>query len=256
VRKSVLSFLSLLILFCGCVPKTRWFLLPDQIILHQKMIQQMREETQRIHTLTGTARVSIRTSAGRDAMEEVILLQIPDAVRLESWNPAGGLQLLMISRGKRGVFVVPGEFKTYEFASEPGPLKRFLGLDLSIPDLIRILMGRPPLPPLEPDHILIELDHEETMLKILNDRRVIQKVWMDPAGRIIRWERLNAKGSPVETLVFDDFRAVEGISIPYHITYSGSEGVELTLRYRSLLLNQAIEGSLFETTNMNGDHRP
>lgn len=248
--KSVLSFLSLLVLLNGCVPTPGRLLLPDQLLMHQKILQRMRERTQGIHTLSGIARLAIQTSQGRDSTEEVILLQPPDAIRLESWNSMGGLQLLMISKGKKGVFVVPGEFKTYEFASEPGPLKRLLGLDLSIRDLLQILMGAPPIPPLEPDQILTELETGGTVLEILQGSRVIQKVWIDLSGRIVRWERLDAKGNPMESLVFDDFQEVEGISMPFHIAYTGSGGVELTLRYRSLLLNQSIEDRLFDTSEV------
>ncbi len=73
---------------------------------------------------------------------------------------------------------------------------------------------------------------------------------MDPSGRIVRWERNGTKENPLETLVFDDFREVEGISMPFHITYTGPEGVELALRYRSLLLNQAIEDRLFDISEV------
>lgn len=249
----VFLFLSLVV---SCVPRARIPLSSDQILENQKFLNRLDEQSQRIHSLSGLARVTIRTPDGWQTAKEVIRLEPPGSLRLETWDPMGGLQFIMIAHDGKGAVLVPGKSKPISFSLERRSLKRILGLDFSLQDLFQILGGRPPLPPLEPQEVRVEENQEGSLLRILQDGGAAQNIWMDLSGQIRRWERMDKKGEPLENLVFDDFREIDGIPVPFEIAYKKSDGSEFLLRYQSLFLNQPIEPHLFEIPGPHGDRRP
>jgi len=249
VRKILFS-LFLVSLLWSCAPTSRIILTPEQIRLHREIIHQIQTRLNKIQTLSGVARVIIRTSEGTYSAEEFIRLKRPDALRLETWNPMGGLQILLVARGEQGTVVIPGEGRIYHISTEREYLKRFVGVDLTVADLYTLLTGTPPLSSAEPERIQTRQENGRTLVQILKGTRIIQKIWIDNNGRVLGWERLNTQGEPVETIVFDEFREVEGIFMPHLITFSESGGSEFVLRYRSLLLNQTIDDHLFEVPDL------
>jgi outer membrane lipoprotein-sorting protein len=251
VRK-ILLFLFFVGLFSGCVPRLKQILPPEELLARQTILHQIQKRFEDIRTLSGAARVVIRTPEGRFSAEEVIRLQSPDALRLETWNSIGGLQTLIIVRGGEGVFSIPGESKTVRFSAGRGSLKRFLGVDFSVDELLQLLTGTPPLSGVEAGEVRLEYQEDRTLLRIMHGRRLIQKVWMDSSGRVLRWERFSRKGKLIETILFEDFQEVDGIPIPFQITFTGLNDTGFVLRYRSLFLNRAIEERLFDPPDSKG----
>lgn len=247
---TVLLLLQILIL--GCISKTRVPLSPEQIVVRRTILHQLQERSDKIHSLSGAARIALRTPEGPYAVEEIIRLRLPDALRLESRDPMGGLHILLIARGTEGAVLFPGRAVNTRFSVKPGTLKRYLGLDLSFPELLGMFTGTPPLPFLEPDQIRVvkEEQDEVTRVQLLEKGRPSQEVSLDRTGRVFRWVKLDAGGEANATILFQDFREQEGITIPYEIIYQGSEGTRFTLRYWSVFLNLAIEDKLFAVSRI------
>lgn len=240
-------FFFLLCFILSCAPRIVVRPSPEELLVYQALLQKITERKDQIRSLTGMARVVVRTRGqGWLTAEEVIRLQAPDSLRLETLDPMGGLQILMISVGNEGLLKIPGQSKAFHFSSDRKGLKRYLGINLSAPELLQIVAGTPPLSGIAPDQILTRLEDDATVVQVYQKNRLVQRFWIASSDCIVRWERLNARGEALEELHFEDFRLVEGIAMPFLITFKGAGGDELVLRYRSLFLNREIEPRLFD----------
>jgi hypothetical protein len=219
---------------------------PDRLRLHQSILDRIQARREKIETLSGIARVVLITPRERFAADEYVRLKVPDSLRLETRNALGGLQMLLVSREGNGVLWIPGEARTYHFDSEPGTLKRHLGIALSVPELIQFLTGSPPVISVGPEQVRSEQLQEQTVLQLPEGRRNVQKIWINTSGEITRWERLNTSGTAAMRLTFEDFREVGSIAMPFRITYTGPDDTFLTIHYRSIYINDAIEDQFFD----------
>ena len=218
---------------------------PDQIRLHQETLARINQRRQAIETLSAVGRIVLITPRERFAADELVRLRLPDALRLETRDALGQLQMLLVSRGGEGTVWVPAESKGYRFSPSDKSLKRSLGIDLSVSELIPLLTGTPPLSPVPPEEIRSERVDDQIVLHLSDGRRRGETVWVDGAGQVSRWERTGPTGRVEIRLDFTDYQEVQGIAFPMAIGYTGPEETTLTIRYRSIHLNEPQEERFF-----------
>lgn len=236
----------LLLFLAACAGPSVSLLSPEQDAFHRGIIERLQAQQTGIRTLSGVARVVIETPKIRFAGNEVIHLKVPDRLYLETHDSLGGLQMLLVAQEERGVLLYPAESIERTFSPRKENLKRYFGVDLTVPELVRLLAGIPPLPPLTPEDLRSERDGDGIVLSLLSRGRVHQRVRMSGTGEILRWDRLDGRGAVDVTLFFEEFREVDGVKLPFRILLQKAGETVLRIRYRSIFLNRPLDPGLFE----------
>jgi len=92
---------------------------------------------------SGSARVSVKGSEMRGRSRVVMAFRRPDALRIEIPGPAGA-RLVAVVRGGRLTAVLPAERAVLESAATAADLEALLGIALSPPELMDVLVGKAP----------------------------------------------------------------------------------------------------------------
>ena len=92
---------------------------------------------------SGSARVSVKGSEMRGRSRVLMAFQRPDALRIEIPGPAGA-RLLAVVRGGRLTAVLPAERAVLESPATAEDLEALLGVALSPPELMDVLVGKAP----------------------------------------------------------------------------------------------------------------
>lgn len=188
---------------------------------------------------TMRARVHIRSGLVEMWAREAVLVERPDAVRVDVLSPFG-LAVALGTDGERLWIYPPRERVRYEGAVTPENLTRFLGAAVGVRDLVDVLLGFPPhrspagratFVPL-PDgrgRVVVPVDGGEQRL--------------DFAGRPPQVERADEirDGRLVLRIDFGDYRD----GFPHVMDLRSADGPAASLRYVALETNVRIDPSVF-----------
>jgi hypothetical protein len=94
-------------------------------------------------TWSGSARVSVKGPDLRGRTRVLMAFRRPDALRIEIPGPAGA-RLLAVVREGRLTAVLPGDRAVLETAATADDLEALLGVALSPPELMDVLVGKAP----------------------------------------------------------------------------------------------------------------
>jgi len=238
--------LLLCLFLAACAPPSVPPLSSGESAFHREIIGRLEARQAAVRTLSGMARVVIRNRKFRFAGNEIIHLVLPDRLHLETHDLLGGLQMLLVAQGEKGFLLFPAKSTARSFSPEKKNLKHFFGVNLTIAELVRILAGTPPLPPLTPEGIRSERDGNTIVLSLLDPGRIRLRVRINGTGEVLRWDRLDGWGKEDESLFFDEFREVDGVRFPFRIRLEKNGKTLLSIRYHSIHLNRSIDSGLFE----------
>jgi hypothetical protein len=93
-------------------------------------------------TYSGRLRVSLRGPSFRARSPVLVAFARPDALRIEVPGP-GGARLVAVTRDGRLAAVFPGERAFFQGEATPAQLEALLGVALSPPEVIDLLLGVP-----------------------------------------------------------------------------------------------------------------
>jgi hypothetical protein len=92
---------------------------------------------------SGSARVSVKGADLRGRSRVLLAFRRPDAMRIEIPGPAGA-RLVAVIRGGRLTAVLPGDRAFLESGATAGELDSLLGVPLTAPELMDVLVGQAP----------------------------------------------------------------------------------------------------------------
>jgi hypothetical protein len=98
------------------------------------------ERARRATTLSAALRVRLDGPELRARARALVAFRRPDALRIEVPGPAG-LRLLAVVRGDRLLATFPAERAFYEGSASPEEMDALLGVALSAPELMDLLVG-------------------------------------------------------------------------------------------------------------------
>jgi hypothetical protein len=194
---------------------------------------------------SGAARRSLRALAalrldspsGSGTLREVILIERPSRLRLETLNLLGQTQAVLVTNGERFGFYDGGEFEAGPV--EPGLLRERLGLDLRPDEAVRVLLAAPALTREPP-----EMVYAQGADRIVQFPR--QRVRFAADGDLRAVESLDERGEVRWVAEYHGWRDVDGGRYPFvmQLRFPGSR-VHAELELDSVELNPALAAELF-----------
>jgi len=111
------------------------------------LLERLSETAAAFASLEGIARLKIDTGERSQTVTEVLIAEKPDRLRLETLNPFGFGQplVLMATDGRQIDVLVPGEGKLYRDEVSLANLQRMTRLPLQLTDLVHLLLYQVPV---------------------------------------------------------------------------------------------------------------
>ena len=213
-----------------------------QIIGEESRVASWIESTARISaerkSLRATARASFAGPDGTAKFREIILVERPDRLRLESLNFLGQTQTLLVPDGEEFSFFDGRELERGRVSRML--LQERLGLDLEPAEAVAVLLAAPELPTGLP-HAVYGRD---------GDRVAdfgAKRVGFGPDGELQAVERLERDGSVRWRVEYTRWRDVSGGRYPSSMVlhFPGSE-IRAELDLRDVELNLGLDPALFQ----------
>ena len=180
------------------------------------------------------------------AFRVAIAGQFPAQLRIDMFAPIGGSAALFASDGKHLFLFDHRSHEYYKKRFGRGSLKRFIGLDLSVGDLLELLAGRIPIGEQLIARSKLERDgHTSQLILVDRNARIRQRIITDDALR------------PVESVWYDEreaerFKArlqggqsVDGFVLPRRVEVSGVAGTQVSVAIDRFEVNVDFDEHLF-----------
>lgn len=144
MKRLILLLLTLLLASCAVRPVGPQ---ATESPTAELLLERLAESSTAFGSLEGLAKVRISSAERTQTVNEVLFVEKPDRLRLETLNPFGfGAPLLMMATdGKQIDVLVPGEGKFYRDEVSLGRLQRLTRLPLQLVDLVHLLLYQVPV---------------------------------------------------------------------------------------------------------------
>jgi outer membrane biogenesis lipoprotein LolB len=213
---------------------------PEERRPAQQLAQSLIQRASELKSLRTLAGIYYSGAEGRQGFQEVVLVQRPNRLRLETLSPLGALLILTASADEMvGFHTREGIF--YRGKSSIENLYRYTQIPLGVGELTAVLMGLPP--------VAGEAEWKNDGPSIVRDLRAGWKeaITFHPSQLLpIRWQRLNPEGKVEMSARFSDFTDTPAGPFPLKIVLEApTQQRRLEITYKEPELNVDLASALF-----------
>jgi|GEM_PF-1367318 len=210
----------------------------------------------KIKDLKGIAKVRITSADKNHSLKEVIIVQMPSSLRMETLGFFGQPLFFLTAKHNRLSILSLSENKFYKGEFTPKNLSIIFPLYLKSKDLFSILLGSTPLI----DHVDMDIGivPEENLYLVRFSQRggiTRQFIWIDPLNfSIIKSEIYDSSGNPLLKVKFGNYKTINDLLFPMSTTISlpssrdtaHSAPTEIGIDYSELEINTGINRNSFD----------
>lgn len=174
----------------GLVPEAKERTLPPRAVA-EETLRALQEREAAVTSLQAVLDLTVRHGQTRAYRQEVVAIERPNLVRLESLGWAGLTSLVVVSDGRRLVADAPLQRLFVEGSATPENVAAVTGglLRLSPAHLVRLLLGLPPLGVSVEKTVLYGPDGDHAYLLRGEESSFTQRLWFaDDDLRLLRGE--------------------------------------------------------------------
>ncbi len=213
----------------------------------EEFLDRLAAQEATLRTVRGLASVRYEGAAGAGTVAQVIVVALPDRVRLEALSPLGTALFLLTIRGEDLTVYSPvrNEYGVGQATRET--LGRLARVPLPPGPLLRLLAGLPPLRIKAEDPRVQVAGGVGAIMVESVDGPYWQRLWSSPDGLAVERGEVGEAGDPLLTFEFGDRRQAGVATFPFAIRLEEATGKSrLAIRYETVALNIPVEDSLFE----------
>jgi outer membrane lipoprotein-sorting protein len=218
---------------CATLP-----VLPSHPPPAEDLLKQIDGRLQVLQGLKGLALVKVSSPGKNFQAQEVLFVQRPAFLRLESLGPFGTPQLYLVTDGGELSLYNPGENRYYHGPATASHLSSALPILLEPEETVAFLLGGVLRIDAETSSLRADREKGLWILDLVSAARgERQSVWVDPRSfQILRAENQRAGSS--RCLTFSNFESIRGISFPKRIQLTSSEPEgQILVEYQEVELN-------------------
>lgn len=171
---------------------------------------------------------------------------LPDRLRIDMLAPFGGVAGTVASDGSNLVLVMhsAGEYHKKRFGN--GSLRRMIQIDVSVGDLLDLLVGRIPIDT-DLSARLVAADGDFPPLLVFLDHwgRIRQRIQLDAHMQPVHAEWLDSSQQTAYSLTVGGSQVVEGFTLPERIEIVGAGGERVSLALERYEANARLDENLF-----------
>ena len=200
-------------------------------------VERVRTEGEKRQRLRAVATLRLESPTRSGSVREVILVERPARLRLETLNPLGQTQALLVTDGDRFAFFDGRGFEQGRVTRDL--LRERFGMDLEPVEAVRLFLAAP----------LLSLDADASVLGQGEDRIVVsssQRVRFGPQGELLEVDVLYPAGAVRWSARYERWRDVGAGRYPFGVTlFFPATEVRAELELREVDLNLPLDPELF-----------
>ena len=203
----------------------------------------------KIKDLKGIAKVRITSADKNHSLKEVIIVQMPSSLRMETLGFFGQPLFFLTAKDNQMSILSLSENRFYKGEFTPKNLSIIFPLYLKSKDLFSILLGSTPL-----------IDHVDMDIGIVQEKNLYlvrfyqqggitrQFIWIEPLNfSIMKSEIYDSLGNLVLKVEFDNYKMINDLLFPMSTTISlHSSLTKIGIDYSELEINTGINQHSFD----------
>ncbi|BBO73320.1 hypothetical protein DSCW_07370 [Desulfosarcina widdelii] len=169
-----------------------------------------------------------------------------DRLRIDMFAPFGGSAGTFSSDGKHLFLVRHPSGETYKKRYGSGSLRRMLQIDVSVDDLLEVMVGRIPLEENRLARFIPLSEGDPAWLVFIDEKgRTRQRISVDAHKKPLRSEWFDSSQRMTHTLTIHGRQVVDGYDLPRRIDLTGGEGERITMVLERYNANVLLDDHLF-----------
>jgi hypothetical protein len=203
------------------------------------MIDSISRRREQFHSVRALAQVNYAGPEGKHGFQEVVLIQRPDRLRLETLSYLGAI-LIVTANDKEIIGYHPREGVFVRGARTKENMLRYTQIPLELDEITSLLIGLPPVDAANPEQ-------EGNTLVFSADGQKRDRVTFESQQPVpTRWERFNGGGAIEMSAQFSDYISTPAGWFPLKISIEArAQKKKVEIRYQEPDLNGKISADLF-----------
>ncbi len=232
---------------CAVVPAPSRPLSPSLLDRPETVLEGLAARESAVTTVRGLASVRYDGPAGSGSATQVIVAALPDRGRVEVLSPLGTAVLLVVIRGQDVAVHAPARHEYGAGRATPETLGRLAQVPIPPGQLLRLLVGLPPLPVRAGDpRVRVTAEAEAVRVESV-DGPYWQRMWTGPDGAEVERGELGEATGPLLRFEFGERRRMNGAALPLAIRLEGVRtGTRVAIQYETARLNEPVDAGLFD----------
>jgi len=219
----------------------------------QRVVERLNGHNAGLNSFKTVGRLTLSGNGGSAQSHRVAVAgQLPGKLRIDLLAPIGGSAASLACDGRHLFAVRHATGEYHQWPAGSASLKQFLGMPVTVADLLAFMTGRIALEKGRFPHLVPA--HDGTMEQLLlNDRygRVRQRVAIDADGRPVTAAWNDADGQTTLMLAMHaESEDADGYSLPRQIELHSPSGPRLTITLDRYMANPPIDSALFVLTRI------
>jgi hypothetical protein len=210
-----------------------------------ELLSRLQAEKPQVQAFAAKGRLTVLSPTRNYSGASFIKGIMPATVRADILDPLGRTHLNFFSNGQEVLALLPKENKLYRGEATPENLAAFIPTAMTLPQMLRLMVGDLPLSPGQPSGWAYESDSGRYRLEWTHPTGVIkEKVWVDGRDlKPVKEEWFGPDGKLRFAAEYGDFgRLPQGV--PGQITFKTPHPeAELRLTYREMAVNPGLQES-------------
>lgn len=171
---------------------------------------------------------------------------LKDRLRIDMFAPFGGSAGTFSSDGKHLFLVRHPSGETYKKRYGSGSLRRMLQIDVSVDDLLELMVGRIPIEGNRSARLKPVSEGDPAWLLFADEKgRTRQRIRVDANNKPLRSEWFDSSQRVTHTLTINGRQDVDGYDLPRRIDLTGGEGERITMVMERYNANVPLDDQLF-----------
>lgn len=177
--------------------------------------------------------------------------QLSDRLRIDMFAPFGGAAGTLASDGRSLFLVMHPSREYYKKRIGGGSLHRLMQIDVTVGDLLELMVGRIPIVDDDRSARLLRATAGDSDRLEIVDRsgRVRQRITLDDSMHPRKSEWLDRRQRVTHSLALDGRQIVQGYRLPRRIELSGPDGVRVTVVLERYEANADLDTHMFVPEN-------
>jgi hypothetical protein len=211
------------------------------------LLDLIQQNNAKIQSFRGHGQLKTINKGKTQLLQVVWLVSRPEQCRFDILSPWGQPTATFAVNEKKLFFYIYAKDTLYKEDATAENIARFIHVKITPEELLKVLSGSIPIVPFRQAQVQSATEDETVLTLIGRWGDIVEKVWVRHAPlEVLRADYFNHEGTLTYRIVFDNFKHIESVTIPYVIHISGKNSTTWSLTIKKYAINIPISQENFK----------